>query len=74
MQLGPRLALGEPRRRRDLAVRHVLAVGFRPDAGAVHECARTNLGPAGKNIYKHMDDAAVVFAVEFAMAEARRRK
>ena len=72
LQFGPRLALGEPRRRRDLAVWHVLAVGFRSDAGAVHERTRTNLSRAGQDLYCDTDGAVVVFAVEFAVAEARR--
>jgi len=74
LQLGPRLALGEPRRRRDLAIRHVLAVGFRSDAGAVHERARTNLGRAGQDLNSDTGGAVVDFAVEFAVAEARRRE
>ena len=71
LRLGPRLALGEPRRRRDLAVRHVLPVGFRSDTGAVHERARTNLSRAGQGLYSDTDEAVVVFTVEFAVAEAR---
>ena len=72
MQLVPLFALGEARRRLDLAVRYVLAVGFGSYAGAVHERARTNLSPAGQHLYGDTGDAAVVFAVEFAEAEARR--
>ena len=47
-------------------------MGFRSDAGAVHERARTNLSWAGQGLYSDTDDAVVVFAVEFAVAEARR--
>ena len=72
LKLGPRLALGEPRRGRDLAVRHVLAVRFRSHAGAVHERARTNLGLAGQHPDKNTDGEVVVVAVKFAVAEAGR--
>ena len=47
-------------------------MGFRSDAGAVHERPRTNLGPAGQDLYNDTDGAVVIFAVEFAVAEARR--
>ena len=47
LELGSCFTLGKARRWRDLAVRHVLAVGFRSYAGAVHERARTNFGSAG---------------------------
>lgn len=46
-------------------------MGFRSYAGAVHERARTNLGRAGQHLYNETDGAVVVFAVEFALAEAR---
>lgn len=72
LQLGPRLALGEACGRRDLAVWHVLAVGFRSYAGAIRERARTNLGRAGQDLYSDPDGGIVVVAVEFAVAEARR--
>ena len=68
---GPRLTLREARCRRDLAVRHVLAVGFRSYAGAVHKRACTNLRRAGQNLYSDTNGAVVVFAVESAVAEAR---
>jgi hypothetical protein len=71
LQLGPSLTLTEPLCRRDLAVRHVPAVGFRSDAGAVHECTRTNLGRATQNLLGEADGAGVVFARELAVAEAR---
>lgn len=74
LQLGSRLAFGEAHRRRDLAVRHILAVGFRSYAGAVHERARTNLGPASQNLYSDTSDTVVVFAVQFAVAEAKEAK
>ncbi len=45
-------------------------MGFRSDAGAVHERARTDFGPAGQYLYDDTDGAVVVFAVEFALAEA----
>ena len=72
LQLGPRLALGEACGRRDPAVWHVLAVGFRSYAGAIRERARTNLGRAGQDLYSDPDGGIVVVAVEFAPAEARR--
>jgi hypothetical protein len=72
LQLSPSLTLTEPLCRRDLAVRHVLAVGFKSDAGAVHERTRTNLGRATQDLLGEADGAGVVFARELAVAEARR--
>lgn len=74
LQLSPRIAFGESRRWCDLAIRHVLAVGFRSGAGAVYKRARSNFCPAGQELYDKTDGAVVVFAVvEFALAEARKR-
>ena len=47
LQLGAFRTSSEARRRHDLAIRHVLAVGLSSYAGAVHERAGTNLGSAG---------------------------
>lgn len=47
-------------------------MGVRSDAGAVHKRACTNLGRAGQDLYSDTGDAIVVFAMELAVAEARR--
>ena len=71
LQLRPFFTLGEARRRRDLAVRHVLAVGFGACAGAISERARTDFGGAGQHLYDDADgEVVVVFAAELALAEA----
>ncbi len=39
----------------------------------MYERARSNLGPAGQDLYDNTDGAVVVFVVvEFALAEARK--
>jgi len=74
LQLCPGLAASEPCRRRDLAIRHVLAMGFWTGAGAVHERARTNLGSAGEDPNESTEKDVGEFAVEVALAEAGRGK
>lgn len=49
LQFSSRLSLTESTRRRDLAVRHILPVGFRPGTGAVRERASTNVSRAAEN-------------------------
>ena len=70
LQFHPFFTLGEARRRRDLAVRHVLAVGFGACAGAISERARTDFGRAGQHLYDDAYGEVVVFAAELALAEA----
>ena len=70
LQLRPLFTLGKARRRRDLAVRYVLAVGFGACAGAINERARTDFGWAGQHLYDDADGEVVVFAAELALAEA----
>ena len=73
LQLHSLFTLGEARRRRNLAVRHVLAVGFRARAGAVNERARTDFGWAGQHLDDDADGKVVVVAAELALAEAGER-
>lgn len=47
-------------------------MGFRSDAGAVHKRAGTNLGRACQDLYSNTGNAIVVFAMELALAEAKR--
>ena len=72
LQLRPRIAFGESHCWCDLAIRHVLAMGFGSGAGTVYERARSNFGPAGQELYDKTDGTVVEFAeMEFALAEAR---
>jgi hypothetical protein len=47
-------------------------VSFRSNTGTIYERARTNFTWAGKNLKKKADNEAIVFTVEFAIAEARK--
>jgi hypothetical protein len=48
-------------------------MSLRASTSTIDECTGSDLGTARKQLYEDAGDAAVVFAMELALAEATRR-